>query len=225
MRHRHHLIGIDRFVLVLEFRVLTAETQPDGVGSTITVFSNDDLCQTAEVFTGLVIVIEVVVLGSVDEADHVGILLDGTGLTQVRELRRLAFHTLTGLDTTVELREGDDRYIQLFCQSFEASRDDRDLLLTATEGRTLCVHELQVVDDDKPDAVLANELTRFGAELEDRERRGVVQVERRTFHDVDLRVQTTSVFFGHLTGLDLIAFEFADVHDQTVHELYVTHLQ
>ena len=73
------------------------------------MLGDDDLCQSAQVLTGLVIVVQVVVLGSVDEAYEVGILLDGTRLTQVGQLRRFAFDTLPRFDTTVELREGDDR--------------------------------------------------------------------------------------------------------------------
>ena len=73
--------------------------------------------------------------------------------------------------------------------------------------------------------MLANQLTGFGAQLEDREGRGVVQIERLAFHDIDLRIESFGILFAHLSGLDLVAFQLAYVHNQTVHELHVTHLQ
>ena len=125
------------------------------------MLGDDDLCQTAQILAGLVVVIEVVILRSVDETYEVGILLDSTRLTEVSQLRGLAFHALTRLDTTVELREGDDGDVQLFGEGLEASRDNTYLLLATAEGRTLGIHQLQVVDDDHLDAVLTYEFAGF----------------------------------------------------------------
>ena len=115
------------------------------------------------IFSGLVIVIKMIVLGAVDEANQVGVLLNRSGLTKVAQLRSLTFHTLTRLYTTVELREGDDGDVQLFGQAFQTAGDDTNLLLAAAERGTLRVHQLQVVDDDDLDIMLANQLTGFGA--------------------------------------------------------------
>ena len=69
----------------------------------------DDLCQTAQVLAGLLIVVDMVVLRTVDEANHIGVLLDGTGLTKVAQLRCLALDTRTRFHAAVQLRERDDR--------------------------------------------------------------------------------------------------------------------
>ena len=82
------------------------------------MLGDDDLGQSAQVFARLVIAVDVVILRTVDETNHIGILLNRTGLAQVAQLRRFTLYALTRFDTTVQLRERDNRDVQLFCQTF-----------------------------------------------------------------------------------------------------------
>ena len=66
----------------------------------------------------IVVLIDMVILRAMNEQYHVGILLDGSRLTQVRQLRALTFQSLTALNTTVKLTERQDRNIQLLGQTF-----------------------------------------------------------------------------------------------------------
>src|SRR5690606_16392547 len=65
---------------------------------------------------------------AVDEHHHVGVLLDGAGLTQVRE-HGLA--TLALLDLSAELAEREHRHLQLLGELLERTGDLRDLELPA----------------------------------------------------------------------------------------------
>ena len=76
----------------------------------------------------------VVVVVAVDEADVVGVLLDGARLAEVRELRALAL-LAARLDGAVELRERDDREAQLLRQLLQPARDLADLLLARVRVR------------------------------------------------------------------------------------------
>ena len=109
--------------LILEACILANEVQVDGVGGTATMFGDDKFGQSADVVSLGILAGARVVLGTVDEAHDVGILLDGTRLTQVAQLGPLAHLVVgrTGLDTTVELREGDDGDIQFLGQLLEVT--------------------------------------------------------------------------------------------------------
>jgi hypothetical protein len=92
------------------------------------------------------------VVGAGEQADHVGILLDGTGFTKVGKHRALAF---SGLHGTVELSEHDDRDVEFFREAFDAGGDFSDLDLAVVLGPpALGGDELQIVDHDHLDAVL-----------------------------------------------------------------------
>ena len=56
---------------------------------TVTVLCYDDFRHTAQV-TAIGRSINLVIFGTVDEANHIGILLDGTGFTKVTQLGTLA---------------------------------------------------------------------------------------------------------------------------------------
>ena len=113
---------------------------------------------------------------TVDEQDHIGVLLDGTGLAEVAEHRLavalFALHRLAG-----QLGQGDDRDVELLGGRLEGTGDGRDFLLAqaAEVGRTL--HQLEVVHDDQADLLLLDEAFGLGAELGQRQARGVVDVE------------------------------------------------
>ena len=94
---------------------------------------------------------------SVDEDYHIRILLDGTGFTEVAELRP-AIASLTVLGLTRELRKGDDRNIHLLRCSLKCTRDGRNLLLSHTAKLRRALHQLKVVHHDKAHTLLLDKL-------------------------------------------------------------------
>ena len=121
-----------------------------------------------------------IILLAVHEHDDVGVLLDRARFAQVRELRPLV---LAVLDRARELRQRDDRHVQLLGQRLEAGGDLRHLLHAAFVARLgRARQQLQVVDDEQAEALLALEPARAGRELGDRDAAGLVDVERQRGH-------------------------------------------
>ena len=106
----------------------------------------------------------------VDEHDHVGVLLDGARLAQVRELR---LFVRARLWRAIELRDRDDRHGELARQLLHGARDVADLLLAVVRA-AVAGHELEVVDDDEAERCLGLQPARLGAQLEHVEAGGVV---------------------------------------------------
>ena len=88
-------------VEVFEAGVVGYVGKVDGAGGAVSLFGDDDLGFAFEVF-----VFAVVVLLAVDEADDVGVLLDGAGFAEVGEERLLVAGALLG--ASGELGEGYD---------------------------------------------------------------------------------------------------------------------
>src|SRR6185369_11799266 len=105
------------------------------------------------------------------EHDNVGILLDGARLAQIRELWPLV---LTVLDGTGELRQSNDGDVQLLGERFQAGGDLRNLLHAVVALVGSARHELQVVDDEETEALLALELTGSRRQLRDRKAAGLI---------------------------------------------------
>src|SRR5690606_5160309 len=112
---------------ILEPGVLLDEVQVHGPDRPVALLADDDL--------GLVLDLAALLFGhvaaevpllAVDEHDHVGVLLDGPGLAQVRQLRAVIGPRVDG---AVELRERDDRDLELLGQRLEPAADLADLLL------------------------------------------------------------------------------------------------
>ena len=96
-------LGTQPLVLwILETGVLATEGQQHVASSTLTMLGNDNLCHAVQV-ASIVVLIDVLILRTVYEQHHIGILLDGSRLTQVAQLRSLTLQALTTLDTTVQL--------------------------------------------------------------------------------------------------------------------------
>ncbi len=81
------------------------------------MFCDDELGQASDIAPFAVDAALQIVFGAVNEADDVGVLLDSTRLTQVRQLR--AFSVGSVLDASVELRQGDYRNVELLGELFE----------------------------------------------------------------------------------------------------------
>ena len=103
-------------ICVLEACVLAFEAQQDVANRTVTVLGNDDHRHATQIISVFVLKYTIV-LGTVDENYHIGVLLDGSGFTQVGKLRTVIFRsTGTGaiFHTTVQLRKCQNRDVQLF---------------------------------------------------------------------------------------------------------------
>ena len=116
----------------------------------------DNLTQPAEVFVRLLVVVDMVVFRTVDKAYDIRILLNSTRLTQVAQLRLLAVYSRSTFHGAAQLAQCNNGYIQLLCHGFQVARNHTNLLLAAAEVHPLCVHQLQVVDDDELHSVLTN---------------------------------------------------------------------
>ena len=86
---------------VLETGILTTKSEQHIAYSTITMLGYDDFSLSAQIATGFVLK-DFVVFRSMDKQHHVGILLNGTGLTQVGKLGAFVA-ALTIFHATVEL--------------------------------------------------------------------------------------------------------------------------
>src|SRR5580698_2751375 len=115
-------VGVLTLGEVFESRVLRVELHLHRVGRAVSLLGDDELRYGA---LGALLVVVVV---AVDEADVVGVLLDGARLAQVRELRPLAL-LAARLDRAIELAERDDRQTELLGELLETPRDLADLLL------------------------------------------------------------------------------------------------
>lgn len=85
-----------------EASVFTLEVEQHIACGTLTVLGNDDLCASTEILP-VAVLVDVVVLRTVYEEYHIGILLDGTRLAKVAELWALAVESIALLYGTVEL--------------------------------------------------------------------------------------------------------------------------
>ncbi len=152
-----------------------------------------------------------IVLRTVYEAHHVGILLDGTGLTEVAELRTLVFGAR--FHATVELRQGDDGQVQLFRELFERTRNHAHFLLARPEFHARRVHELKVVYYNHAHTMLTHKTARLGTQLEDGKRGGVVDVQRSSRKVLYARHKLVPFYGRELSALDFGAFDFTHVGD------------
>ena len=73
--------------------------------------------------------------------------------------------------------------------------------------------------------MLADEAAGFGAELEDGEGGGVVEVEGLAVDVFDAAVELCPLVVGEVAVADFLTFDFADVGDETVHELNFRHFK
>ena len=151
---------------VLEARVFLDERQLRGAGRAVALLADDDLGHALRLLVRLPVVVAVLLL-AVDEHDDVGVLLEGAGLAQVRELRAVIGARLR---RARQLRQRDDRHVQLLREPLQRPRDRRELRLPALEAAA-ALHQLDVVDDEQVEPVLGLQPARLGAHLEHADRR------------------------------------------------------
>ena len=106
------VIVIDLLLVVDKAHLLWREAQEDGAGFAVAVFFYAELGHIGG-GCAVGVGVEVEFFWTVDEGHDVGILLDGAGLAQVGEFGELDFLGAR-FDGSVELREGDDGYVEFF---------------------------------------------------------------------------------------------------------------
>ena len=129
-----------------ELRVPLEERQLDRAGRPVAVLGEDQLGDALRVR-----LLAVVVLVAVDEHHEVGVLLDRARLAEVGEHRPLVVALLDGAG---ELRQGDDRHVELARQHLEP-REICETSWTRFSAVPPGGHQLEVVDDDQPELRLA----------------------------------------------------------------------
>src|SRR6266571_2293109 len=163
--------------VVVEAGVFLFEVQLDRPGGTVALLADDHLGLPLDAVAGLGVAGAVVELLPVDEAHDVRVLLDGARLAQVGELGAAVLAAAL-LRRPRQLRDRHHGHVQLLGEPLQGAGDVGDLLLAVLDVARPR-HELQVVDDDERDVVLGLEAPRLGPHRERRERRGVVDPDRR----------------------------------------------
>jgi len=113
----------------------------------------------------------------VNEDHHVGVLFDRAGFTQVRQLRALI---VARFDLARQLRQRQDRNVELLGQRLEPRRDLGDLLHTTLAGALArALQQLQVIDHQEIEAALTLKPARTCGKLADREAAGFIDIKRQ----------------------------------------------
>ena len=73
--------------------------------------------------------------------------------------------------------------------------------------------------------MLTHQTTGFRPQLEDGQARGIVHEDRGVVKLLDLKIQLFPLVALQTSALDLLARYLANIHDQTVYQLHVTHLE
>ncbi len=148
------LLGYDDVGLIVDFFAALHPAVPALVELTV-------------VFVGALIGLGtlVIILLAVNEHDDVGVLLDRTGFTQVGELRPLIVALLDG---AAELREREDRNVQFLSDRLQAAGDFRDFLNPVFRAAGVrAAHQLEIVEHNEVQPVLALQAPRAGAQHRD----------------------------------------------------------
>ena len=165
-----------------------------------------------------------VVLGTVDKCHDISVLLDCTRLTKVAQLR--SFVTATKLRLTAQLRQRNDRHVQLLGDRLQRTRNGRNLLLTiAALTRLTRGHQLQVVDHDQLNVVVYLQTARLRAELIDRQRRSVINVERSRTERLGRNLQMAPLVGRQFATLDRCAVQSRLGDNQSLHQLFGAHFE
>src|SRR6185369_9553688 len=107
------------------------------------------------------------------------VLLDRTGFAKVRELGPFIFALLDG---TAQLREREDRDMELLCELLQASADLRDFLnaIFSRAPSSGSLQQLEIIDDHHADTLLALETPGTCTKRGNREGWRIVDIERQT---------------------------------------------
>ena len=118
------------------------------------MLGNDDLGQPRSIF-------RVIRIGTMQEHDDVGVLLDGTTFTKVGQSRAFV---VAQFDTSIQLRQRDHRQAVFLGNPLETTSNLCDLLFSI--GFLVFRFDLlQIVDDDQTQVVSAFEASADGPDL------------------------------------------------------------
>ena len=179
---------------------------------------------TAKVVTAIIL-INLIIFRTVNKAHHIGILLDGTGFTKGAQLRTFTIDTFTTFHTTIQLWQGYNRNIQLFRQSLQRTADRTNLFLAAAKCHTTRIHQLKVVNNDDSHPMFTYQTTRLSSKFKHRQRRRIIHVKRCIHQILQFIVQLLPFIICQLPAFDFLARNLADIRNQTVHQLNVTHFK
>ncbi|CRI63137.1 hypothetical protein THIOKS11170027 [Thiocapsa sp. KS1] len=184
--------------IVLELGVFAEKGQAGGSDGPVALLGDDDLGDT------LVLRVLVIDLVAIDEDDEVCILFDCARLAQIRHHGPLVRPLL---ETAIELRERDDRDVELLGECLERAGDRGDFgrpILADTGG----LHELDVVEHDQTQIVLiALETPCARPDLGRREGGCVVDEHGCAGQDVDRRGQARPLVFLQSPGPDTVLID------------------
>ena len=182
-------------VSVGDCRDLVKPRNLDGSCRTASLLGYDDLALARNIG------IFVVVLIPVEEDYDIRVLLDGSGIPQVRKHRPVVRPLLR---ISRKLRQNDYRTVELPCQQLQVSGDYGDLLCPRIQGPSLRIHELQVVYDNKVESLLGLESSAFALHLHDADAGCVVDEDLRARKHFESAVNIVPVEPLELSCLELL---------------------
>src|SRR3546814_1158128 len=115
---------------------------------------------------------------------HVGVLFDRARFAKVGELWALV---LAAFDLTAELRQRHNRNMKFLSQGLQTARNFRNLLHAIVAAFRRALKQLEIIDDDKADAVAPLEPARARAETRDRQAGRIVDEQRSEEHTSELQ--------------------------------------
>jgi len=148
---------------------------------------------------------------AVDEHDYVGVLLDGAGFAEVRELGT----ALVALGGAGELAEDEDGNLQLFRKTFEAAGDAGDFFLAIAEAAARS-DELEIIDDEERKTFVALEAARLGADFEDGDGAGVVDPHGGGVDLSESLGHKAPIFAGEMAGAEFVGVDLGDGGDEAL---------
>src|SRR5206468_10522861 len=183
---------------LFEPRVLAQERHVEIAGGAVALLGDDQRGDTAVLFGRLVDLL------AVQEQDDVRVLLDGARLAQIRELRPTTLAALLG--GARQLRDGDDRDVQLLRQLLQRARDLRHFLVAVLEPAA-AADELHVIDDDEIETLLQLQTPALGAHLQDGQTGRVVDVDAGRREPAERLDQLAPPFLVEAPGAQEVAVD------------------
>src|SRR6266542_1496496 len=209
--------------VVVEAGEFLLEVQLHRPRRAIALLSDDHFGKALDALVRLGVDRPVVELLPVDEADDIGVLLDGARLAEVGKLRA-AMLPAALLGRPGQLRDRDDRNVELFGERLERPRDVGDLLLAILDV-AWARRQLQIVNDHERNVVLGLQPACLRAHRERRERGGIVNPDRGRAEQARRAGQLGIIVVAQLPAAQPLSVDQALGADQALHELVVGHFQ
>src|SRR6266568_4938422 len=209
--------------VVVEARVFLLEVQLHGARRPVALLAHDHLGEAFDALVGFGIHRAVVELLTVDEAHHVGILLDRARFPEVGELRPPVLAAAL-LRRARELRDRDPRHVELLGECLQRTGDVGDLLLAVLDvARPL--HELQVVHDHERNIVLGLQPPCLRAHGERRQGGGIVNPDRRGAEQTRRARELGVIIVAQLAAAQPLCVYQPLRAEQPLHELVLGHFE